>query len=98
MITRLYPSGEIDPAKPRVVFSSEWAWNLGKKKKKEGLVLTMSIQKKKDDPAELKHALEENVNVIQRVGKKKHWIGKDDPWGMKVKVEVVEEGILEAPE
>ncbi|KAL6901610.1 Ppx/GppA phosphatase family domain-containing protein [Trichoderma evansii] len=98
MITRLYPSGEIDPVKPRVVFSSEWAWNLGKKKNKEGLVLTISIQKKKDDPAELKHALEENVNVIQRVGKKKHWIGKDDPWGMKVKVEVVEEGILEAPE
>ncbi|KAL7972560.1 Ppx/GppA phosphatase family domain-containing protein [Trichoderma sp. SZMC 28014] len=98
MITRLYPSGKIDPEKPRVVFSSEWAWNLGKKKNKEGLVLTISIQKKKDDPAELKHALEENVNVIQRVGKKKHWIGKDDPWGMKVKVEVVEEGILEAPE
>ncbi|KAH8124441.1 Ppx/GppA phosphatase family-domain-containing protein [Trichoderma asperelloides] len=98
LITRLYPSGEIDPVKPRVVFSSEWAWNLGKKKKKEGLVLTISIQKKKDDPAELKHALEENVNVIQRVGKKKHWIGKDDPWGMKVKVEVVEEGILEATE
>ncbi|KAL7800061.1 Ppx/GppA phosphatase family domain-containing protein [Trichoderma ceciliae] len=98
MITRLYPSGEIDTAKPRVVFSSAWSWNLGKKKNKEGLILTISIQKKKDDPAQLKHALEDNVKVIQKVGKKKHWIGKDDPWGMKVKVNVVEEGILEAPE
>lgn len=96
LITRLYPSGEIDTKKPRVVFSSEWSWTLGKKKNKEGLVLTLSVQKKKDDPARLKHALEDNVKLIQKVGKKKHWIGKEDPWGMKVKVVVVEEGILES--
>ncbi|KAL7948438.1 Ppx/GppA phosphatase family domain-containing protein [Trichoderma barbatum] len=98
LITRLYPSGEIDTAKPRVVFSSEWSWTLGKKKNKEGFILTISVQKQKEDPAHLKKALEDNVKVIQKVGKKKNWIGKDDPCGMKVKVEVVEEGILEAPE
>ncbi|KAL7930433.1 Ppx/GppA phosphatase family domain-containing protein [Trichoderma chlorosporum] len=95
MITRLYPSGEIDTAKPRVVFSSEWSWTMGKKKNKEGFVLTISVQKQKEDRAHLKQALEDNVKVIQKVGKKKNWIGKDDPWGMKVKVDVVEEGILE---
>ncbi|UKZ82419.1 hypothetical protein TrVFT333_010207 [Trichoderma virens FT-333] len=98
LITRLYPSGEIDTAKPRVVFSSEWSWTMGKKKNKEGFVLTISVQKQKEDRAHLKQALEDNVKVIKKVGKKKHWIGKDDPWGMKVKVEVVEEGILEAPD
>ncbi|KAL6697516.1 Ppx/GppA phosphatase family domain-containing protein [Trichoderma pleuroticola] len=98
MITRLYPSGEIDTAKPRVVFSAEWSWTMGKKKNKEGFVLTLSVQKLKDDPAHLKKALEDNVKVIQKVGKKKRWIGKEDPWGMKVKVDVVEEGILETPD
>ncbi|PNP58821.1 hypothetical protein THARTR1_01069 [Trichoderma harzianum] len=98
MITRLYPSGEIDAAKPRVVFSAEWSWTMGKKKNKEGFVLTLSVQKLKDDPAHLKKALEDNVKVIQKVGKKKRWIGKEDPWGMKVKVDVVEEGILETPD
>ncbi|KAL6820944.1 Ppx/GppA phosphatase family domain-containing protein [Trichoderma sp. SZMC 28015] len=98
MITRLYPSGEIDTAKPRVVFSAEWSWTMGKKRNKEGLVLTLSVQKLKNDPAHLKKALEDNVKVIQKVGKKKRWIGKDDPWGMKVKVNVVEEGILETPD
>ncbi|KAL6813241.1 Ppx/GppA phosphatase family domain-containing protein [Trichoderma sp. SZMC 28013] len=98
MITRLYPSGEIDTAKPRVVFSAEWSWTMGKKKNKEGFVLTLSVQKLKDDPAHLKTALEDNVKVIQKVGKKKRWIGKEDPWGMKVKVNVVEEGILETPD
>ncbi|KAK4074447.1 uncharacterized protein Triagg1_5043 [Trichoderma aggressivum f. europaeum] len=97
MITRLYPSGEIDTAKPRVVFSAEWSWTMGKKKNKEGFVLTLSVQKLKDDPAHLKKALEDNVKVIQKVGKKRRWIGKEDPWGMKVKVNVVEEGILETP-
>ncbi|KAK5989708.1 Retrograde regulation protein 2 [Cladobotryum mycophilum] len=94
LITRLYPAGKIDAEKPRVVFSSKWSWNLGKDKNKEGVVLTISIQKQKNDPAKLKQALEENVNVIEKVGKKKNWFGKDEPWGMKVKVDVVEEGIL----
>ncbi|KAK6497933.1 hypothetical protein TWF481_012327 [Arthrobotrys musiformis] len=95
LITRLYPAGKIDEAKPRVLLSAEWSWSLGKRKNKSGLILTISIQKKQDDPAKLKQALKDNVNVIERVGKKKHWIGEGEPWGMKVKVDVVEEGILE---
>ncbi|KAF3158429.1 hypothetical protein TWF106_002606 [Orbilia oligospora] len=94
LITRLYPAGEINEAKPRVVFSANWSSTLGKTKDKNGLVLTISIQKKKDDPAKLKQALKEHVNIIEKVGKKKNWIG-DDPWGMKVKVDVIEEGILQ---
>ncbi|EGX54355.1 hypothetical protein AOL_s00004g4 [Orbilia oligospora ATCC 24927] len=94
LITRLYPAGEINEAKPRVVFSADWSSALGKTKDKNGLVLTISIQKKKDDPAKLKQALKEHVNIIQNVGKKKNWTG-DDPWGMKVKVDIIEEGILQ---
>ncbi|CAM1506225.1 Fc.00g058660.m01.CDS01 [Cosmosporella sp. VM-42] len=94
LITRLYPAGRIDEAKPRVVFSSEWAWNLGSNKNKKGLILTISIQKRKDDPTKLKHALKDNANIIERVGKKKNWVGQDEPWGMRVKVDIIEEGIL----
>ncbi|RVD88980.1 uncharacterized protein DFL_000004 [Arthrobotrys flagrans] len=94
LITRLYPAGEIDEAKPRVVFSADWSWNLGRDKNKNGLVLTISIQKKKNDPAKLKQALKEHVYIIEKVGKKKNWIG-NDPWGMRVKVDVIEEGILQ---
>ncbi|KOS21681.1 Retrograde regulation protein 2 [Escovopsis weberi] len=94
IITILYPAGRIEADKPRVVFSSKWGWNLGKRKNKEGLVLTISIQKKEDDPGKLKEGLQERVKKIEKFGKKKNWIGKDEPWGMKVKVHVVEEEIL----
>ncbi|KAK6524343.1 hypothetical protein TWF281_011251 [Arthrobotrys megalospora] len=92
LVTRLYPAGKIDEAKPRVVFSAAWSCNLGKNKDKKGLVLTISLQKKKHDPAKIKHALKDNVYIIEGIGKQKRWV---DSWGMKVKVDVIEEGILE---
>lgn len=94
LISRLYPSGKIDESKPRVVLSSEWAWGLGRKKEREGLRLIISVQKMKHDPAKLRKALSENVGLVQKVGKKKNWIGGEDGWGMKVEVKVVEEDIL----
>jgi retrograde regulation protein 2 len=94
LTSRLYPSGRIDEAKPRVVYSSEWAWDLGKKKNSEGLRLIISIQKKEDDPSKLKEALTEHAGIVEKVGKKKNWAGGEDGWGMKVRVQVVEEDIL----
>jgi len=94
LTSRLYPSGKIDEQKPRVVFSSEWAWDLGHSEDKEGLRLTISIQKVKHDPAKLKTALEDHVGIVEKLGKKKNWIGGEEGWGMKVQVKVVEEDIL----
>ncbi|RSM11443.1 hypothetical protein CEP52_003061 [Fusarium oligoseptatum] len=45
LISRLYPSGKIDESKPRVILSSEWAWDLGHKRQREGVKLTISVQK-----------------------------------------------------
>jgi retrograde regulation protein 2 len=56
--------------------------------------LTISVQKVKDDPAKLKKALRDHVNIVEKIGKKKNWVGGPDGWGMKVKVKVVEEDIL----
>ncbi|KAH6871415.1 Ppx/GppA phosphatase family-domain-containing protein [Thelonectria olida] len=94
LISRLYPSGKIDESKPRVVLSSEWAWDLGRKKQREGVELTISVQKVRHDPAKIKKALSDHVRIVEKVGKKKNWVGGADGWGMKVKVKVVEEDIL----
>ncbi|KAH6957604.1 Ppx/GppA phosphatase family-domain-containing protein [Ilyonectria sp. MPI-CAGE-AT-0026] len=94
LISRLYPAGTIEEIKPRVVLSSEWAWDLGRKKKREGVRLVISVQKVKDDPAKLKKALRDHVKIVEKIGKKKNWIGGEDGWGMKVEVKVVEEDIL----
>ncbi|KAI1041249.1 hypothetical protein LB505_002474 [Fusarium chuoi] len=94
LITALYPAGKIHKSKPRVVFTSQWSYTLGKKKNKEGLLLTISVQKTKDDPARTKETVKEAASDVEKIGKKKNWIGDDEPWGMKVKVKVVEEGIL----
>jgi retrograde regulation protein 2 len=94
LITALYPSGKIHKSKPRVVFTAQWSYALGKKKDKEGLLLTISVQKTKNDPARTKETVEEAASDVEKIGKEKNWIGDDEPWGMKVKVRVVEEGIL----
>jgi len=94
LISRLYPSGRIDEVQPRVLLSSEWAWDLGRKKKGEGVRLMISLQKVKHDPSKLKQALRDHTGIVAKVGKKKNWVGGPDGWGMKVEVKVVEEDIL----
>ncbi|KAM0278138.1 hypothetical protein ACHAQH_005336 [Verticillium albo-atrum] len=98
LITCLYPAGKIDPTKPRVLFSAEWSETLGKSNNKQGIVLTISLQKVKSDPARYREALMDNMKVVEKAGKKKNWVGKKHPWGMKVKVKLVREGILGMPE
>jgi retrograde regulation protein 2 len=95
LITCLYPAGKVDPAKPKVLFSADWSDALGKSKSKPGIVLTISLQKVREDPAHFKEALRDNVKVVRKAGKHHNWATNgDEPWGMKVKVRVVKEGIL----
>lgn len=93
LISRMYPTGSIDEKKPRVSLSAKWATDLGKEDNKEGLKLVISIQKVKNDPMKLKEALEDSIRVIEKVGKRKNWIGGEKGWGMAVKVVVKEEDI-----
>ncbi|KAH6669667.1 retrograde regulation protein [Plectosphaerella plurivora] len=111
LITCLYPAGRVDPAKPKVLFTADWSDSLGKSKSKPGIVLTVSLQKVRKDPAHFKESLGANVKVVEKAGKHHNWAtnhqdtsrlgakdedtkGKTPPWGMKVKVRVVTEGIL----
>jgi retrograde regulation protein 2 len=90
LVSSVYPAGFINQDKPRIRLSSLWAADLGKEGTKEGLKLKISIEKVKHDPLKLKETLEGSVGVIEKVGKKKNWIGGKDGWGMAVKV-IVEE-------
>lgn len=90
VISKLYPSGVINEQKPRVRIAAEWATNLGKKGKKDGVRVTFSIQRRENDPMKLKETLEDHVKEIAKVGKKKNWIGGKKAFGMKVEVLVVE--------
>lgn len=93
LITCLYPTGRIHHSRPKVLFSADWTWTAGKKKNKLGLVLTISLQKVKNDPSHFKKTIEDNIRKIEKAGKKKNWSG-DPAWGLKVQVNVSEEGII----
>lgn len=93
LITCLYPTGRVHSSRPTVLFSADWTSDAGKKKDKLGLVLTISLQKVKNDPSRFKKTIEDNVKKIEKAGKKKNWSG-DPKWGLKVEVNVSEEGII----
>jgi retrograde regulation protein 2 len=90
VISRLYPAGIIEIAKPRVKISAKWAAGLGKHGSKNGIELRFEIAKRVDDPFMLKETMEDVLEAVEKVGKRKNWIGGKSGWGMKVKVKVVE--------
>ncbi|KAK6823096.1 hypothetical protein RU639_006185 [Aspergillus parasiticus] len=94
VISRVYPTGVIDPSRPRALPRARWANDLGKKKNKQGIELKVLLQKVGFDPTRLKQELEADLKKLRKVGKRKHWIGGRDGWGMKVKVILVEEDLL----
>ncbi|QQK48459.1 Ppx/GppA phosphatase [Penicillium digitatum] len=94
VLSQLYPTGSIDTSKPRIVPSAQWKNGLGKSGKKEGLDLTITIQQVAYDPSHLKEELGNDVQKIQKVGKRKNWIGGRNGWGIKVRVSVVEADLL----
>jgi len=55
------------------------------------LMLRIAISKRQSDTFLLKETMEGFVEVIEKVGKRKNWIGGKEGWGMKVKVKVAEE-------
>ncbi|PLN79782.1 Ppx-GppA-domain-containing protein [Aspergillus taichungensis] len=88
VIAALYPVGIVDPAQPRVLPTARWSSHLGKRRNKEGLELVFRVQRVDIDPSQVKNLLEGTIHKIRKVGKRKHWVGGRDGWGMKVGVEV----------
>jgi retrograde regulation protein 2 len=90
MIARMYPAGVIEEEKPRANVSASWKDGMGRDGEKSGFEITFRIQKRIDDPFMLKDTMEDLLGVIEKVGKRKNWIGGKEGWGMKVKVVVIE--------
>ena len=90
LVGEVYPAGIIEEKQPRLKFASRWATGLGKKGKKTGVSLTVSIPEKGDAMTK-KQTMENDVRTIEKVGKKKNWIGGKKGWGMAVEVAVVED-------
>ncbi|CAG9986663.1 unnamed protein product [Clonostachys byssicola] len=98
LLTCLYPTGKIHASKPKVLLSADWSWSLGKKQNKEGLILTVSLEKVADDPSRFRKVIDDNIKKVRKAGKKKNWVGDKNPWGMKVETKVTEEGIFSGPD
>lgn len=91
ILRRLYPTGFIDEAKPRVKLLAQWATDFEEGEIIKGIRLIFLVQRKKHDPMKLKEAIRNLVGIIEKVGKKKNWIGGREGWGLAVKVSVEEE-------
>ncbi|KAF2432022.1 Ppx-GppA-domain-containing protein [Tothia fuscella] len=90
LVCSVYPVGSVDSDIPRVKVEAEWASGFGKHDDKEGIRLVLSIKKVEDDEFMLKETLEELTGEIEKVGKRKNWIGGREGWGMSVQVDVRE--------
>ena len=90
LLRRLYPAGFIDEAKPRLQLSARWTTNFGDGSKTNKIKLVILIQKTKNDPMKLKETIQDHVGVIEKVGRKKNWIGGREGWGLAVEVSVEE--------
>ncbi len=94
LITGLYPTGEVNPSTPSLVFSAEWSRSLGKKKQKAGIVFTVCVNKVNHKNSWFKALIKDNLKHVRKAGKKKNWIGhRKERWGMKVEASIVEESI-----
>lgn len=93
LISSLYPTGFIDQHKPRIGLSSIRTTNLDGDGIREGLQLTISIVKVKNDLMKLREVLEDSLKIIEKIGRRKNWIGGKDGWGLAVTL-VIEEDLL----
>ena len=84
LIGIVYPFGEIGPNE-RLALSAEWSDDLGKKGKKAGIKLTVSVPKHGAHGMTKKAEMLKDIKKLEKIGKKKSWSGGRDGWGMAVK-------------
>ncbi|KAI9851059.1 MAG: hypothetical protein M1838_004585 [Thelocarpon superellum] len=95
LVAEVYPTGVIDARRPRMQFSSRWATRLGKQGTKKGVRLTVQVPATGDAMTH-RATMEDEVQRIRKVGKRKNWIGGRQGWGMAVAVVVKVQEDLDA--
>lgn len=90
LLSKIYPAGFVDEKAPRIKVDAEWASGFGKRGRKEGLRLILSVKKIENDPLLLKETLQHQAKAIRKVGKRKNWIGGREGWGMAIDIDIRE--------
>lgn len=83
LLAHVYPAGRIK--EPRVRFRAEWATGLGNKGSEDGIRLT--ILTRNGDTMTPREMLEDAVEGIEDVGKRKRWVGGRDGFGIRLRVQ-----------
>jgi retrograde regulation protein 2 len=84
LIGEVYPAGRIEGT--RLAFKAEWASGLGKKGVADGIRLIIST--KRGDPMTSAEVLKDASEGIEDVGKKKHRVGGEHGFGIRVEVQL----------
>lgn len=84
LVGDVYPAGRIEGE--RLQLRAEWAGGLGKKGVDQGIRLV--IMTKAGDPMTSPGTLREALHAIEDVGKKKHWVGGREGFGLRIEVRV----------
>ncbi|KAL8707522.1 MAG: hypothetical protein Q9220_007464 [cf. Caloplaca sp. 1 TL-2023] len=83
-IGEVFPAGVVrDKEEDLIKVSAKW--DLESNKGKKGDVISVSIS---TGTKGVESAVDEWIHGLEKVGKKKHWIGGREGWGMKVKASV----------
>lgn len=98
IVARIYPAGIVDEAKPRSLISARWVAGLGKNGDKDGIEIKFTVAKVEGDPYLMKDSIRDLAREIEKVGKRKNWIGGKEGWGIKVKAVVEEEDLWGPPD
>ena len=83
LIGIVYPAGIIG-SQPRLGMSAEWSDTLGKSGQKSGIRLFVSVPKHGSDGMTKEAEMLHDLRKIEKIGKKKRWVGGRDGWGMAV--------------
>lgn len=85
LVGEVYPAGVV-PAVPRVEFAASWVPSLKGKGDDGGLGIEFVVSVRAVDVMTADSVISGSVKALEKVGKKKNWIGGKEGWGSRVNV------------
>ncbi len=86
LVGDVYPAGRIEGGRERVRLRARWGVGMGKMGLDDGVRLAVCTRE--GDVMTGLEGLRDAVKGIEGVGKKKHWVGGSEGWGLRVEVSI----------
>ncbi|KAF7504981.1 hypothetical protein GJ744_001562 [Endocarpon pusillum] len=86
LVADVYPAGRVETGRERLAFNATWATDMGKKG--VGAGVRLAVGTRAGDVMTSWAVLADAVKGVEDVGKKKHWVGGPEGWGLRVEVSV----------